>query len=134
MSKIHYFQRYSSAENVVTNNTLQLFARIYGNSPARLSQFLSALLDDQDIELGVEIRQQQKSPKSVPDGAITQRSFKLLLEAKVNALEDVNQLLCHAESFQGEEQQILLLLTKKRLADAKIQHFANAIRANSARP
>ena len=29
MPKIHYFQRYSSVENTVTNNTLQLLARIY---------------------------------------------------------------------------------------------------------
>ena len=29
MSRIHYFQRYPSVENTVTNNTLQLLARIY---------------------------------------------------------------------------------------------------------
>ena len=44
MSKIHYFQRYSSPENVVTNNTLHLLERIYSYSPEKASQLLRSRL------------------------------------------------------------------------------------------
>ena len=57
MSKIHYFQRYSSVENTVTNNTLQLLARIYDYSVSRASQLLTNITDEA-IEIGIEINQQ----------------------------------------------------------------------------
>lgn len=76
MAKIHYFQRYSSLENTVTNNFLLLIARIYDASPAKASEFLSAVTGN-PIEIGMEISQQNKNaPKSIPDGALIQRSFK----------------------------------------------------------
>ena len=60
MAKIHYFQRYSSVENTVTNNTLLLFARIYNYSPVQASKLLTDLADE-PIEIGMEIRQQVRA-------------------------------------------------------------------------
>ena len=114
MSKIHYFQRYSSIENTVTNNTLQLFARIYSYSPARASSFLSELTGE-TIAIGIEISQQGRAGKSVPDGSIVQRSFKILIEAKVDSPLDTKQLLRHADTFFDEKQKLLLLLTKQSI-------------------
>lgn len=114
MPKIHYFQRYSSVENTVTNNTLQLLARIYDYSTAQASKFLSEITGE-SIEIGIEINQQMRAKGSVPDGAIIQRSFKVLIEAKVDANVDENQLLRHAENFSVESQKILLLLTKQTI-------------------
>ncbi|ERP30663.1 hypothetical protein [Chitinivibrio alkaliphilus] len=116
MSKIHYFQRYSSVENTVTNNTLQLFARIYEYSTERASKLLSEITGE-SIEIGIEINQQERSGNSVPDGIVLQRSFKILIESKVDAGVDKNQLLRHSESFSNESQKILLLLTKQRLSE-----------------
>jgi hypothetical protein len=116
MSKIHYFQRYSSVENTVTNNTLQLFARIYDYSPAQASKLLSAITDE-PIEIGLEIHQQERGKESVPDGVIIQRSLKVLIEAKVDAGVNIDQLLKHAEYFSDESQKILLLLTRKALGN-----------------
>ncbi|MEQ1837827.1 MAG: hypothetical protein ABL858_05755 [Candidatus Nitrotoga sp.] len=110
MPKIHYFQRYSSVENTVTNNTLQLFARIYNYSTVQASKLLSEITRE-PIEIGIEINQQGRAKESVPDGAILQRSFKVLIEAKVDAGVDRDQLLRHAASFSNESQKILLLLT-----------------------
>jgi hypothetical protein len=72
MPKIHHFQRYSSVENTVTNNTLQLLARIYANSTTQASQLLTELTGEL-IEIGIEINQQERAESSVPDGAIIQR-------------------------------------------------------------
>lgn len=115
MSKIHYFQRYSSVENTVTNNTLQLLARIYGYSPIVASKFLTDITGE-PIDIGLEIHQQTRMGGSVPDGTILQRSFKILIEAKVDAPVDRDQLLRHASTFAGESQKLLLLLTKQPLS------------------
>ena len=114
MSKIHYFQRYSSPENTVTNNTLQLLARIYSYSPLKASQFLSDLTGEA-IEIGIEINQQVRDKEAIPDGQVIQRSFKVLIESKLDASPDTDQLLRHSNTFSGEDQKILLLLTKKPL-------------------
>lgn len=124
MSNIHYFQRYTSQENAVTNNTLQLLARIYAYSTAKASQLLTELTGE-PIEIGIEINQQKREEASVPDGAIIQRNFKVLIESKVDSGMDIDQLLRHSDSFGSEEQKILLLLTREPLgsieADIKRQ-------------
>lgn len=84
MSKIHYFQRYSSVENTVTNNTLQLLARIYDYSATAASRLLTDITG-QAIDIGIEIAQQERVGNAIPDGAIIQRSFKILIESKVDA-------------------------------------------------
>lgn len=116
MSRIHYFQRYSSVENTVTNNTLQLLARIYAYSPTKASLLLTELTGE-SIEIGIEINQQERGEESIPDGAVIQRSFKILLESKVDSPHDIDQLLRHTDSFSGEDQKILLLLTKRNIED-----------------
>lgn len=126
MPKIHYFQRYSSVENTVTNNTLQLFARIYNYSTTQASRLLSELTGE-PIEIGIEINQQERAKDSVPDGIILQRSFKVLIEAKVDADVDRDQLIRHAASFSNESQKILLLLTKQSLSDVEENEIAKQI-------
>jgi len=125
MSRIHYFQRYSSPENTVTNNTLQLFARIYDYSPSRLGQLLSGLMDV-DVDIGIEITQQTKERNSIPDGLIIQRSFKILIEAKIDSPTYVDQLLRHAAGFGNEEKKILLLLVKRK--DGQEESIANKVK------
>ncbi len=118
MSKIHYFQRYTSKENVVTNNTLQLLARIYSYSPPKASQLLTNITGE-SIEIGIEINQQVRSNGSIPDGQVIQRSFKVLIESKMGASTNTNQLFRHSANFSNEDQKILLLLTKKPLEEAE---------------
>lgn len=124
MSRVHYFQRYSSVENTVTNNTLQLFGRIYEHSASAASRLLSELTGEA-IFIGIEITQQNRASTSVPDGNIIQRSFKIAVEAKVDAAVDFDQLNRHASSFGNEAQRILLLLTKALLTNAERQKLQN---------
>ncbi len=130
MGQIHYFQRYSSRENAVTNNTLQLFARIYEQSPDQLANLLTEITDE-NIEIGIDISQQQRSGDSVPDGAIGQRSFKILIETKVDAGIDESQLVRHAHQFKGEDQKILLLLTKEKVESDKLKIIASKIQESN---
>jgi hypothetical protein len=130
MSKIHYFQRYSSVENTVTNNTLQLLARIYDYSPMVASSLLSDITGE-SVEIGIEIHQQKPGVKSVPDGTIIQRSFKILIEAKVDAAYDALQLEQHAKTFTNESQKVLLLLTKEPLETEELENIRFRIRTVS---
>lgn len=114
MTKVHYFQRYSSLENTVTNNTLQLIARIYSYSPSQASRFLSEILEE-PIDIGLEISQQERKQKAVPDGVVIQRSFKIVIESKVDSGVSIEQLIRHAACFSDESTKILVLLTKQVL-------------------
>lgn len=132
MPKITIFQRYSSVENTVTNNTLQLFARIYKYSPEQASRILAELIDV-EIEIGLEIRQQERTGNAVPDGTLSQSSFKILIEAKVDAPVDDDQLLRHCRSFSDESQQILLLLTKQHVGNQRLEALNKKIADQSPR-
>jgi hypothetical protein len=102
-------------ENTVTNNTLQLFGRIYEHSASAASRLLSELTGEA-VYIGIEITQQNRANTSVPDGTLIQRSFKIAVETKVDAPMDFDQLRRHALSFGTEELKILLLLTKEPTA------------------
>ncbi|MGH2638107.1 MAG: hypothetical protein ACRDF4_02305, partial [Rhabdochlamydiaceae bacterium] len=114
MSDIHYFQRYSERENVVTNNTLLLFSRLYNASPQKFSSFLKELLDLQENIIGARFSQQvrTKDIKGIPDAEIFQESFRLLVETKLY-YESFNtqQLKRHIGHFKAEEIKVLLLLS-----------------------
>ncbi|MBE7557042.1 MAG: hypothetical protein HS126_38880 [Anaerolineales bacterium] len=111
MTQIHYFQRYSQKENVVTNNTLLLFSRLYSYSPFRLQAFLNEILQDVSIDVGVSFKQQIKAQKdSIPDGLLIQQSFKVVVETKLYSNYDPDQLRRHLQAFSSEETQVLLLL------------------------
>jgi hypothetical protein len=128
MPKIHYFQRYSSIENTVTNNTLQLIARIYNYSNAQASKLLSDITGE-SIEIGIEVNQQERAKDSVPDGAIIQRSFKILIESKVDSGVYEDQLVRHTSNFLNETQKILLLLTKQQIGLDREKNISNKIAA-----
>lgn len=129
MAKIHYFQRYSSIENTVTNNTLQLIARIYEYSTRQASKFLSDLTEN-PIEIGIEINQQERKTESIPDGQIAQSSFRILVESKVDASVNEDQLVRHAKSFKNESQKILLLITKQKIAKKLENRIASTIKSS----
>lgn len=126
MPKIHYFQRYSSIENTVTNNTLQLIARIYTYSTAQASKLLSDVVGE-PVEIGIEINQQERALDSVPDGTIIQRSFKILVESKVSSGINEDQLVRHAKAFSNEAQKILLLLTVQKIGQDAEKQLAGRI-------
>ena len=115
MSRIHYFQRYSQKENAVTNNTLLLFSRLYQYSPLRFEDFLHDILVDIPIEVGVDFKQQTrtktgKKKTSIPDGLLSQNSFRIVLETKLDNNFTLRQLKGHLSAFGNETTKVLLLL------------------------
>ncbi|WP_271783519.1 hypothetical protein [Aquimarina algiphila] len=110
MSSVHYFQRYSQPENVVTNNTLLLLSRLYNESPFKFKLLLNELADELDLGVGVNFSQQEKAANSIPDGFISQESFRIAIETKLADNFSVNQLANHLNSFGNESTKVLLAL------------------------
>ena len=127
MSSIHYFQRYSQPENVATNNTLLLFSRLYQVSPNKFNGFLNDLLDDNDLEAGIQFNQQQKGKNSIPDGSLNQVSFKVVIETKLHKHFSIQQLSEHLNSFGTEENQVLLSLSPKQPDNSLKELIRNSV-------
>ena len=110
MGEIHYFPRYSQKENMVTNNTLLLFNRLYQHHTYRFKQFINLILEDSDLDLytTVKFSQQVKATGSIPDAVIEQESFKIVIETKLYGQQNLPQLMGHLSSFSYEDKQILL--------------------------
>lgn len=127
MSEIHYFQRYSQKENVITNNTLLLFSRLYNQSPYKFNLFLNELTNDLDINVGISFNQQTKGKNSIPDGSITQESFKIAIETKLSEKFSISQLVNHLDSFKNEKYSILLGLSPKKPSNNKIKEIEQKV-------
>jgi len=129
MSSLHYFQRYSQKENVVTNNTLLLFSRLYAHSTLHFETFLANLMETDAPEVGVRFTQQEAgSKKSVPDGLLEQTSFKVVIETKLHSKPEQKQLVRHLESFGSEHRQVLLVLTPTQPSPNFRERLATAVR------
>lgn len=129
MPRVDYFQRYSQRENVVTNNTLLLFSHLYAFSPARLESLLGSLLGDSDLIIGLDFQQQVRGKGSVPDARITQGSFSLVIETKVDATVNAMQLKSHIQAFNGEEQKFLMLIQPAPLSDERQAEIVQSLKA-----
>lgn len=117
MARIHFFQRYSTKENAVTNNTLLLLSQVYGTSPDLLENLISEISEDLNFRVGPDFGQQIKGTNSVPDGIVTQANFKIVIETKLEDNVNQTQLKRHLDSFESEESQALLILTGRDVAE-----------------
>ena len=126
MAVVHYFQRYSQKENVVTNNTLLLLARIYEISPNKFQSFLTSVLEE-EVEVGVSFLQQLKGDGSVPDGFISQKSFQIIIETKRGGDFRLEQLTSHLNSFGLERQKYLLAIGAKEVHPSIINKIKTKI-------
>jgi len=124
MSNIHYFQRYTQKENVVTNNTLLLLSRLNSYSASRFDAFLNSIISDYNIDSSIHFSQQSRGQKgtTLPDGMISQSSFKIIIETKLKTNQfDISQLVGHLQSFENETQKILLALSPTTPSPIKIE-------------
>ena len=122
MSRITYFPRYSGPENVVTNTTLHLLSQINQQSTVRLRTLLSDLLDADELPLGIGFQQQTVARTTVPDGSIVQEPLHIVIETKVGAGINIEQLLGHYEAFKpGRTSNYLILLTKHGATDGQLK-------------
>lgn len=126
MGSIHHFQRYSSKENVITNNTLRLLGQVYNDSPERLESLLSSVVDGIAIDIDLQMAQQERGPESVPDGGLFQPSLRIVIETKRGGSFSAGQLERHLDAFNAEDQKLLLLLTARQPDERKLEQVEKA--------
>lgn len=131
MARVHFFQRYSSKENAVTNNTLLLLSQIYGTSPDLLENFISELNEDLNFRVGPEFGQQIKGVSSVPDGVVSQTNFKIVIETKLGDNVNQNQLKHHLDCFGKEDSQALLILTGRNVTEQIKKQVAEVVKEHN---
>lgn len=127
--KVHYFQRYTQKENVVTSNTILLLSRLYHYSPDEFFRFLkeSIFIDDNQFEPEIQFALQEKAQNTVPDATITQDSFKIVVETKLSDWFYTEQLQGHLEAFGTEKTKVLMTLAPITLAGDKINQINKAV-------
>lgn len=133
MSKIHYFQRYDQKENWITNSTLLLLSRLNYHSRSKFENVINGILSESNIALkiGASFVQQEKGKNSVADGAISQSSFKILIETKLYDNFTLDQLKRHLGGFEEKQGgQILLALSKGVVSTEMREEINKYIKTN----
>lgn len=122
MSKIHYFQRYHSEENFITNSTLLLLSRLYHYNRQKFETIINNILGETiELNIGVQFTQQEWGTKSVIDGIISQNSFKIGIETKLYDNFSIDQLKRHLDLFSDDYNKKILLALSKNNVNAKIK-------------
>ncbi|BEV13717.1 hypothetical protein HBDW_05050 [Herbaspirillum sp. DW155] len=115
MSSIHFFQRYSQKENLVTNNSLLFLSKLHSYNRLKFEKFFSLLCAEEDAavpDISLHFKQQIGTERSILDGYIYQEGFKIAIETKLGPNFRIEQLRNHLSHFkQGQPQQYLLLLS-----------------------
>lgn len=128
----HYFQRYSSKENWVTNATLLLLSRLNHHDPRYFQTTINAVLNNTiEISTAVEFQQQQGGlgNKNIIDGLITQPSFAIAIETKLYDNQDTSQLIRHLESLRGKaDVKVLLALSVNDTDDSILKQIRKEIK------
>jgi hypothetical protein len=119
MDNIHFFSRYTTAENFATNNTLLLLSRLNLIDRRFFEGLLNHLTDSSDLFIGPSFSQQRSTGgKGIPDGIIQQQSFKLILETKLwdKHFWGKEEYVSH---FRNEQVRILLTLSRSGIQEAR---------------
>lgn len=130
--EISIFTDYHQKENSLTNYCGLLMKLIYEDSPRRFEELLTTLIKtDTNVIVGPTFTQQTKKIESIPDLAITQKSFSVFFETKTTDWFYEDQIIRHIAGFnQSADDKILFLLSnfendnldeqfKKEIAKAK---------------
>ncbi len=138
MSEVRYFPRYSQRENIVTNNTLLLFRRLYEVSRDAFARFIGRLgAEDDEVAqevgqiasaIGLNFAQQIGTGKSIVDGWIEQKPLKIAIETKLGSGFWMNQLARHTGVLRDSpDNRLLLLLNPTRLINPSVEEVRRQI-------
>lgn len=127
--EISLFADYHQKENSLTNYCGLLMKMLYEASPRKFEELLATLLKtDTNIIVGPTFTQQTKTVKSIPDLAITQKSFSVFFETKTTDWFYEDQINRHIAGFnQTADDKILFLLSNFENDNLEVQ-FAKEIK------
>ncbi|MBQ6787099.1 MAG: hypothetical protein IJO85_05195 [Lachnospiraceae bacterium] len=101
--KIHYFQRYHGKENVDTSNAMLMLSRLYNYSSDKFYTMLNNLILRENDTPEISFDLQVVGNGSTPDAIISQKSFKIVVETKLDNHFRIEQLMSHLNQFGKED-------------------------------
>jgi len=126
--EISLFADYHQKENSLTNFCGLLMKLLYEDSPRKFEELLATFLKtDTNIIVGPTFTQQTKTVKSIPDLAITQKSFSVFFETKTSDWFYEDQIRRHIEGFNQNVNDKILFLLSNFDNDNLEEQFANQI-------
>lgn len=126
--EIHYFQRYYTKENVDTSNTMLMLSRLYNYSPDKFFGMLNEYLFESTDSPEIKFSLQETGKGSVPDAVIFQKSFKIVVETKLDNKFREEQLVKHLNSFGNEEIKVLLTVDPRPMDKDFKAEFENKLK------
>jgi len=128
--EISLFADYHQKENSLTNYCGLLMKMLYEDSPRKFEELLATLLKtDTNIVVGPTFTQQTKTVKSIPDLAITQKSFSVFFETKTTDWFYEDQIIRHIAGFNQTADNKVLFLLSNFENDNLEEQFAKEIKA-----
>jgi len=126
--EISIFSDYHQKENSLTNYCGLLMKLLYQDSPRKFEELLAAIVKTEaDLIVGPIFEQQIKREKSIPDLAITQKSFSVFFETKRSDWFYDDQIKRHFQSFDQITKEKVLILLSNFEQDDLIEHFKKNI-------
>jgi hypothetical protein len=102
MTTLNRFQVYSQGENMVTNNVLLLFSNLYEIHPRYFEEYVSALIEESNYDTTPIFNQQVNNKgNGFIDGMIDVNPSKIIIETKLQTLENKKKLLKHIQRSQN---------------------------------
>jgi hypothetical protein len=121
--EISLFSDYHQKENALTNYCGLIMKILYEDNPRKFGELLATLLKtDTNIIVGPTFTQQIKTVKSIPDLAITQKSFSIFFETKLTDWFYEDQINRHIAGLnQTADDKILFLLSNFENDNLEVQ-------------
>lgn len=111
--EITLFTNYSGKENRITNYIGLVLKLIYRKDPSAFQNIINSLLQDRTgISSTPTMEQQRKQKSSIPDLLITQKSYSVYFETKIEDWHYNEQIEAHLKGldFQKSDVKIMFLL------------------------
>lgn len=127
--EISLFTDYHQGENTVTNYCGLMMKLIYEESPKSFEDFMSSIVGlSKNILIGPTFNQQVKKTSSIPDLVISQQSFSVFFETKLNNWHYEAQVKRHLNSINDNVDKKVLILLADEFIGGKKFNFQNELK------
>lgn len=129
MAVLNQFQKYSQAENTVTNNVLLMLSNLYSINPKYYEEFIRGLTEDSEQYEVIPVFKQQVGNRGdgIIDGHIEIKASKIIIETKLHGLEWIDKLVKYSKSFDVNDYKLLFHLSSSRYERSEIDKIENKL-------
>jgi len=131
MATLNRFQQYSQGENTITNNVLLMLSNLYEIHPKYYEEYILGLTEDSGEYQVIPnfIQQFNNQGDGFIDGYIKMRASSIIIETKINDLENIDKLLKYTKSFNPHELKLLFHLSSQAYSENQVDDIKKRLKA-----